>query len=442
LISVIIPAGNSARTIGECLDAVVGSDYRDYECIVVDDGSTDGSFEVAQQYPVRAIRLNGNPHGPAYARNRGAEIAKGDLLVFLDADVLVRPDTLTRVVNSFSANGHLDAMFGSYDEEPQDGGFLSQYKNLFHHFVHQQGREEASTFWSGCGAIRREVFLAMGGFDEKRYSRPSIEDIELGLRLKARNGDIHLNKDIQVKHLKRWTLWGLIKSEILDRGIPWTSLILRSRKIPDDLNLRLSQRASAILMWLILLNLGITAFFHEVALLPLLGALFVTFIVCWDWNDGPGRFVMSRRAQAFTYLLIGTIAVLAVFLQHERLLAPLVLVFVATVAAPRLTEASALWRRAFFATMVLAVAVSVVLLVSSFSLQFALPLLGMLLLLILLNHRFYSFFVRKRGVIFTLAVVPFHLLYFVYSTLAFAAGVFLHLWNVTAERAAGSATTR
>ena len=58
---------------------------------------------------------------------------------------------------------------------------VSQYRNLLHHFVHQHGHAEASTFWAGCGAIRRAAFDAVGGFDAARFPRPSIEDIELGL---------------------------------------------------------------------------------------------------------------------------------------------------------------------------------------------------------------------------------------------------------------------
>src|SRR5204862_857518 len=110
---------------------------------------------------------------PGPARTPGAKAATAEILFSLDADVRVPPDTVERVVSAF-ADPTLDALIGSYDDDPASPDFLSQYKNLMHHFVHQTGRTQASTFWSGCGAIRREVFLKYSGFDES-YGRPAIE---------------------------------------------------------------------------------------------------------------------------------------------------------------------------------------------------------------------------------------------------------------------------
>ena len=146
----------------------------------------------------------------------------------------------------------LDALIGSYDESPDAVDFLSQYKNLMHCFVHQQGKRRASTFWTGCGAVRRTVFEASGGFDE-RYTRPRIEDIELGARLIRAGRKIELEPSLKVKHLKRWTFLGLLESDIRDRAIPWTQLMLRERHIPNDLNVQRSQRLSVALMYLALL---------------------------------------------------------------------------------------------------------------------------------------------------------------------------------------------
>ena len=79
----------------------------------------------------------------------------GQYLVFIDADVCVHQDTLVRFAERFTADPMLDAVMGSYDDAPAASNFLSQYKNLFHHYVHQTGDGEIRTFWSGCGAIRR-----------------------------------------------------------------------------------------------------------------------------------------------------------------------------------------------------------------------------------------------------------------------------------------------
>jgi len=251
LISVVIPVHNASASLGRCLGALKTSTYQDSECVVVDDGSTDASAALAAASGARVIATGGQ-RGPAYARNRGVEAAKGEILFFIDADVMVQSGTLAQVAKAFEENSALDALIGSYDEDPAEANFLSQYKNLMHCFVHQQGRRQASTFWTGCGAIRRSVFDTFGGFDES-YVRPSIEDIELGARLVRGGRTIELEPTLMVKHLKRWTLSGLLTSDIRDRAIPWTVLMLRERNIPNDLNVQWSQRVSVVLAYLALM---------------------------------------------------------------------------------------------------------------------------------------------------------------------------------------------
>jgi glycosyltransferase involved in cell wall biosynthesis len=243
--SVTIPVHNGAATLGQCLDALAESRGVTWECIVVDDGCTDHSAEVAHARQARVVRTAKSPLGPAQARTLGAVAATAPLLCFVDADVLVRPDTLAQFFGLFEADPHLVAAFGSYDSVPAAPGLLSQYRNLLHHFVHQSGHEAASTFWAGCGAIRRNAFLDIGGFDA-RYTRPSVEDIELGYRLHAAGARIRLAKHIQVTHLKRWSFWGIIRTDIRDRSVPWTALITRTRQLPDDLNVNWPSRTSAV----------------------------------------------------------------------------------------------------------------------------------------------------------------------------------------------------
>jgi GT2 family glycosyltransferase len=138
--------------------------------------------------------------------------------------VCVHPDTLARFAARFAADPALDAVMGTYDDTPAAPNFLSQYKNLFHHYVHQHCDGSISTFWSGCGAIRRPLFLTCGGFDAQRYRCPAIEDIELGTRLHAAGYRIVLDRRITATHLKRWTLGSLLKTDIVNRGVPWVRL--------------------------------------------------------------------------------------------------------------------------------------------------------------------------------------------------------------------------
>ncbi len=249
-LSAIVPVLNGGDGLRRCLEALLAGTRVPDELIVVDDASTDGSGESARGLGAHVIRLDGGPRGPAAARNRGAAAATGDVVLFFDADVVVHPDTVARIERHLMDEPVVDALFGSYDDDPPACGMVARYKNLEHHYVHQHGRREAGTFWAGCGAVRRDAFSAVGGFDE-RYARPSIEDIELGVRLRGAGYRIWLCPDVQAGHLKRWTFAGLLRSDICDRAVPWSQLVAgQGRGLPDDLNLGWRSRASALAAWL------------------------------------------------------------------------------------------------------------------------------------------------------------------------------------------------
>jgi GT2 family glycosyltransferase len=251
-ISVVIPVHNGAPFLRASLGALLAASVRDYEVIVVDDASTDSGAEIAREMATRVIHLPQRV-GPATARNVGAAAARGEYLVFLDADVCLHADTIDELVNVLVDDPGVSAAFGSYDDRPACGGLVSQFRNLLHHDIHQSSHTSAVTFWAGCGAIRRECFWRLGGFDE-RYRRPDIEDIELGNRLSRAGGRIVLVKQAQVTHLKSWTFWSMIHCDFASRGIPWTRLILERRSLPNDLNLRYVHRASVVGVWLAALS--------------------------------------------------------------------------------------------------------------------------------------------------------------------------------------------
>lgn len=253
-VSVIVPVYNGGAAFRRCLDALATLAPRPCELIVVANGDTDGSGAAAAAAGATVIRIP-TQSGPALARNLGAQAARGSIVLFVDADVVVPPDAVARVIELFARDPALDAVMGSYDDEPGDPGFLSQYRNLLHHYVHQQGREDASTFWGACGAIRRDLFLARGGFSEA-YRRPSIEDIELGYRLTDAGARVRLCKSLQVKHLKRWTAWAMLRTDLFQRAIPWTLLIHRRRRAPNDLNLSVQGRFSTAAAMVLVVGLG------------------------------------------------------------------------------------------------------------------------------------------------------------------------------------------
>jgi glycosyltransferase involved in cell wall biosynthesis len=300
-ISVIVPVYNGGEDLKACLAAIAASQSAPFELLVVDDGSTDDSIVIAESYGARIAHSGGVRQGPAKARNAGAAVAHGDVLFFLDADVCPHPDAITRVREAFVRSPDLAAVIGAYDENPFHPGFFSQYKNLQHCFVHRQGRRAASTFWTGCGAIRRDVFLALGGFDAVTYPRPSIEDIELGYRMIAQGYRIELDPAIQVQHRKHWTFAGMVRTDFRDRAIPWTLLMLRTSSAPpNDLNLRTSQRVSAALTGLLVLWIAASpqlTGFGRLAGIALLAA-----IIGLNWSFY--RFLASRRGLLFAIAAI------------------------------------------------------------------------------------------------------------------------------------------
>jgi hypothetical protein len=271
----------------------------DFELIVIDDGSTDNSAEIATNAGA-IVHRNPTPQGPAAARNLGARIARAKLIFFLDADVAVYPRTLGLALARFELDRGLCALFGSYDSKPAAPSLVSQYRNLLHHFVHQQGTFEqgirpAHTFWTGCGLIRRDVFLEFGGFDPRLYPRPAIEDIELGYRLTRAGHKIVLARDVLATHLKRWSLFEMIRTDIFSRGVPWTLLIKRTGTIETDLNVKADQKASVALTGVAVSSAFVIPFFPPAAIVTVLALASIIAL-----NRPFFGFLLRRKGLAFT----------------------------------------------------------------------------------------------------------------------------------------------
>jgi glycosyltransferase involved in cell wall biosynthesis len=362
-ISVIVPAYNAAGDLRLCLAAVRASASPPAELIVADDGSTDDTAAVARQFGATVV-TTGGPSGPARARNLGAQHATGATLVFFDADVVPHRDAIGRIAAAFEADPGLDALIGAYDDAPADGEFLSQYKNLQHCFVHRKALRAASTFWTGCGAVRREIFQAHGGFLES-YRKPSIEDIEFGRRLIGAGRRIVLDPAIQVKHLKRWTFRDLVRTDIFQRAVPWTGLIYREGRLPDDLNVAVSQRVAAAAA---LLALGILA--------------------AGTWSEGL-RFLAAFLG--VVWLALGA------FWADEWRRAPVALAWLGAGAA-------LWWMGRPLTDAVRAPAVALALMLGAW---------------LTLNLGFLRFLSGRRGWPFAAAAAPFFLLYFIYSSVTF-----------------------
>ena len=289
----IVPVHDGGAEFRRCLAALASLRPQPGEILVVDDASRDASPRLAREAGFRVVRRD-TRGGPAAARNQGAAVAGGEIFFFLDADVEPRPDVVARVVGHLAGAGAVDAVIGSYDDAPGADGFFSQYRNLLHRWVHQRSRSRATTFWGACGAVRREAFEAVGGFDPA-YRTASVEDIELGGRLVAAGYRIRLDKELEVKHLKRWTALSMVRADLLRRAIPWTRLIHRQGRLPDDLNLAVRERWSALAAVAALAGALAAPFLGPAAAVAALLALAVVFALNLDLY----RFFHRRRGPAF-----------------------------------------------------------------------------------------------------------------------------------------------
>lgn len=231
-LTVVVPAYQAESTLPQCLAAMRAAGVSPEEICVVDDRSTDGTRAVAEAAGVQVMTVV-EGKGASTARNLGARAARGDVIVFVDADVTVHPDARALLLASFREDADLDALFGSYDAAPAAPGTVSRYRNLLHHFVHQRAPARAYTFWTGLGAVRRNVFMNSGGFDA---STEDIEDVDFGLRLSGRGGQIRLERRLLGTHLKQWTLASMVRTDFFGRALPWTRLLLRREGMRADLN--------------------------------------------------------------------------------------------------------------------------------------------------------------------------------------------------------------
>lgn len=206
-VSVVIPVKNSAKTIGNCLAALYLNNNVDFETLVVDDGCTDNTIDIVSKYKCSVLK-NNVYSGVSGARNAGAFVANGDVLVFIDSDIVVSKDALLRISERIQST---DAVVGILSKNIRYNNFSSQHKNLWMNYTFNKLADNISLIFSSVAAIKRDIFLKHGGFDVN-YMSPNVEDNELGIRLRDAGYSIILDKDLQVEHLKKYTFLSLLKT--------------------------------------------------------------------------------------------------------------------------------------------------------------------------------------------------------------------------------------
>jgi glycosyltransferase involved in cell wall biosynthesis len=219
-VSVIVPVRNNAKTLVRVLNSILTSNLsrHSYELIVIDDSSTDGSAELAARYADTVVRLTGRKAGPAYSRNRGAELGRADILAFVDPDAVLQPDTLQRMLKVLTDRPSLDAISAVHSGLCESKSIVSQYGSLLLHLGEKRESAANGNVGSPCALIRREAFLSAGMYDEWRFETAPVEGIELGTRLKETGRDVFSGKELQVSVLKRWNLFTICR-DVFNRSV-------------------------------------------------------------------------------------------------------------------------------------------------------------------------------------------------------------------------------
>lgn len=225
-VSVVMPVYNAENLLGECLEALRQSRGVDYEILVVDDGSTDRSRAIAEAAGALVL-ASGGRLGPAGARNRGVQEARGEIVFFVDSDVIVRPDTLARLAAAFD-DPSVDGVMAVQAPAMRFQDICSRYKNLWMHYTYaRRAGEDVPLFYTTAAAIRRRAFLDAGGFD-LNYTNPNIEDTDFGQKLAQMGYRVRILPELEVEHVKGYDLAGLLRTDFL-RSMSLARLKLRKR---------------------------------------------------------------------------------------------------------------------------------------------------------------------------------------------------------------------
>lgn len=205
--SIIVTAFNSRKTIDDCLKAVKASTFKDYELIVVDDCSQDGTPLIAKEYADRVIELDRHGGG-SHTRMIGIQHANGEIIVNVDSDILIERDILFKINEYFSRHPEIDALAGCLSKKHRNKDFFSQYKNLYMHYIFSKLPEKITFLYGSLFALRRKV-----ASDKITFDIEIVDDTALGQQLLASGKQIAFVKELAVEHLKKYNLFSFIRND-------------------------------------------------------------------------------------------------------------------------------------------------------------------------------------------------------------------------------------
>ena len=270
MISIIVPNYNSEKTISRCLNSIFWNYAQDYEVIVVDDFSSDDSVNIIKKFPTVKLIEHSTNRKPSAARNTGANVAKGEILLFVDSDVAIYRYTLTKIADSFR-NKDIVALIGTPNREITYPNLCSIHFNRRINFNYQFLPDYINIVYGAICAIRKDVFQKVGGFNELLFG---VEDSELGYRI-SKLGKIYFDRTLVFKHYKYINFWGLLKNDI-KRTLHRMKFLLGKEKIINVIKNRrfltspfyqLISPLLALLFFCSLWNIYLASFFLTVFLL-------------------------------------------------------------------------------------------------------------------------------------------------------------------------------
>ena len=309
-ISIIIPLYNAEKTLEKCLTAIFNSRYQNFEVLVVDDGSKDASIKIAESFSCKILKLTHN-QGPSVARNWGAKNAKGDVLLFIDSDIVIKRDTLDLFVDSLKS---YPAVFGIYTQKPGTDELLTLYQNFYAHKSMKQTRDLTSVLYSYCVAIEKKVFDEVGGFDQS-WVRATFEDVEFGLRVTENGHQIYLNKNIEVVHHANFDLKRFAKNYFF-KSLDLSKFMFGRKKLTLN-NEGWTNRNNLVsfLAGVSIIPFSISCFFSGWFVLPFLISMALFLTINLDFY----RFILKEKPRGLLYafllnLMVQTISGIGIFL--------------------------------------------------------------------------------------------------------------------------------
>ena len=206
--SVVIPAFNAEKTIAKCLESIEGQSFRDFEVIVVDDGSKDRTAEIVRGFS-KARLLRQKNAGPAVARNNGAKKALGGIIVFTDSDCVADKDWLKEMLEPFQ-DAKVAGVQGRYKSRQKELVARLIQLEIEQRYAKMLRRDSIDFIGTYSAAYRKSVFAEMRGFDTS-FPIASGEDTDLSFRVSGAGYRMAFNQRAIIFHTHPTSLWKYLK---------------------------------------------------------------------------------------------------------------------------------------------------------------------------------------------------------------------------------------